>query len=1191
MVSKEELDFWLNASTAGYGSSAAGGASGRRAVEEVVNAVGGAVSSLPPMGGAGGGGGGQHPPPMQYQQVQQQPWQQTTGVPQQTSGAIGGGASSTHSWNGASRASTPLASGGRMTQRPQQLPSSSVAGPYSDQSHHQYLSSTGEYTTNINNSNMQSTSTFTSASATSSASPTHLQIHHQPKRRQMPDFCYAPSTHVECLLRTTPHLRHLSVASTDMSGVGNYGESRNFFTQFFKGKGGGDATSSEIMGSGGTIDPSSSSNASASAAARTIDYTTSILRQRANRRASLELASFLRILSNEMPHEKFVAVESEVYAKLFSLVHSKTIRADERLAGVAALDALLSVPSFDEEKKAIRFGNNLSHGLKAAYADYEFLHAVARALGRMAMGAANVDRVEFEIGRSLEWLRSDRSDRRLAAVLVLGELARCAPTAFYSKTHNVMPSGNVGGGMAGAVRGDGGVGAISHLAGLGNLGLGGSNEFLDHIFPVLRDPQPIVRVCAADALSECLQILMERQHRNMTASLCTMYSNMMDGLLNSGASRLEVGDKDSVAYANTTAVHSHGSLLVVSSIVNHSRNFILPRFDEVCTAVLSFMDHPMILIRLEVVRLIPKLAQRCPGVYGRRYLEESLDFLISCAATSPPPKGVDMRPTAFSAIGQLAMAMSDEELGGGDISIPTVRIVKTGLEMSILSDEEQDADVKFHLVELKNESDFCARMDDIFCLISDNLRRNNAPNAPKAQMIATSSQCDVLGCFSNMVEALGQQSAAYVPELVEDLFEAGLSEDLIKCLHSIAASLPSEQSTIERRLFEEISSCLAGTKTLDVISNLYSTQRNVRPSLTSFGSASMLVDSSPLETSRPALEKSFMSSMSLSSMNPSMRPKKITQPELEIQDISRAESIARIVPSSLRPNAGVVINTSQKPDVVYKLVLSLRTLRTIGEAYIRAKDESENGNMLLPFLQSVISMYLVHPSSDVRREAAIACCMLLLPFDSRNAEKQAEKGDTLLDYNLGNVSGSLMEEVLQKLLRMAVSDLSPIVRLCVVRGLDERYDSYLCQLNLLPPLFLMLEDEALAVRACALQLLGRLSRLNPAPILPGLRRVLVELIIELRCGGDNSGGREAATRLIVVFLREEALRRLVRPFISSIIDALPLSNVAPRLVSTSLEALGELATVGNSSISMLRQLIPHILKNMQDQNSLKQRVR
>ena len=39
--------------------------------------------------------------------------------------------------------------------------------------------------------------------------------------------------------------------------------------------------------------------------------------------------------------------------------------------------------------------------------DYEFLHAVALALGRMAMGAANVDCLEFEIGRGLKWLRSD----------------------------------------------------------------------------------------------------------------------------------------------------------------------------------------------------------------------------------------------------------------------------------------------------------------------------------------------------------------------------------------------------------------------------------------------------------------------------------------------------------------------------------------------------------------------------------------------------------------------------------------------------------------------------------------------------------------------------------------------------------------------------------------------------------------
>ena len=82
-----------------------------------------------------------------------------------------------------------------------------------------------------------------------------------------------------------------------------------------------------------------------------------------------------------------------------------------------------------------------------------------------------------------------------------------------------------------------------------------------------------------------------------------------------------------------------------------------------------------------------------------------------------------------------------------------------------------------------------------------------------------------------------------------------------------------------------------------------------------------------------------------------------------------------------------------------------------------------------------------------------------------------------------------------------------------------------------------------------------------------------------------------ATRLIIIFLREEALQRLTQPLISSIIDALPLTNVAPRLATASLEALGELANIAHSSISpWLRQLISHILENIQDQNSSKQRV-
>ena len=962
-------------------------------------------------------------------------------------------------------------------------------------------------------------------------------------------------SHVDNLLQTTPHLRHLTAASTDLSGSGLYDDSKNIFSQMlsFKSK---------------DRNISSADNIDSSSAPGNVEYSTSILRQRANKRASLELASFMRLLSNEMPQEAFVVVETEAYKRVFSLMQSKAVRSDDRLAGVAAVDALLTVPSSNEETKAIRVGNALSNGLKAPHADYEFLHAVARAIGRMAFGSTNVDLVEFEITRSLEWLQSDRSDRKLAAVLVLSELAKSSPTAFYSKTNT---SSTLSGGRGGSM----GV-LASYLDG---LGLSGTNEFLDNIFPVLMDPHPIVRVCAADALSECLNILMDRQQRSMTAPLCKLHSQMMDGLQWTPGDKVNDGE-DKLKERDIT-IKSHGSLLVVTEMLNHSRNFILPRFDEVCTAVLRFTRHPMALIRLELIRIIPQLSRRNPDVFGCRYLCQSLDFLLASAATPSPQKGgIDLRPRAFLAIGQVALGMSDEVMGGGDITIPTVRIFDK--PKSDVEAEDED-DMEYHIVEIEDESVFQQRLGDIFSLISESLKRNRLVSLGNV----ANYRSDVLVCFANMVEALGQHATPYVKGIVEDMFRSGLSKNLIGSLHSIAASLPSMQLYIERRLFEEVSFCLAGTRSLNSAYDLFSASENIRPAMPSINegtSALLRSSSSPTEH---GTENNIMRSMSLSSMNPRGRPRKRHPSSLEVNELSssrtRSESITQSPATAVTPanyDSGVVINTSTKPEAIDKLILSLQTLRTIGESYMRAH-EAENGNMLLPFLRDVISLYLDHPSSDVRREAAVTCSLLLLPFGKNVKE------ESILSFRVGSVSGSYVEEILQKLLRIAVSDLSPVVRLCVVSGLDERYDPYLSQLSLLPPLFLMLEDETLVMRACALQLLGRLSRLNPATILPGLRIVLTDLILELQCGGDG-GVKEAATRLIIVFLREEALQQLVRPFISSIIDSLPLSDDVPRLVSASLEALGELANVAHEP--WLRQLIPHILNNVEDQNSSKQKV-
>lgn len=202
--------------------------------------------------------------------------------------------------------------------------------------------------------------------------------------------------HAKALLNATPHLRHLSPASCDMNASGNLNSSRGLLSLFSNSSspnpGNVEATTAPTINGG------------------KVDYRTFLTRDKANHQAAAELSSFLWVLSHEMSLDNFGTVENEVFTAIFGFVHSSN--ASKRMAGVAALDSLIESPSADEEKKAIKFANNLSSSLRAPYGDYEFLSAVSRSLGHMAMRTTNVDFVESEITRALEWLRSDRSQRR-----------------------------------------------------------------------------------------------------------------------------------------------------------------------------------------------------------------------------------------------------------------------------------------------------------------------------------------------------------------------------------------------------------------------------------------------------------------------------------------------------------------------------------------------------------------------------------------------------------------------------------------------------------------------------------------------------------------------------------------------------------------------------------------------------------
>ncbi len=179
--------------------------------------------------------------------------------------------------------------------------------------------------------------------------------------------------------------------------------------------------------------------------------------------AAYQLRRVVARAARETSGETFGRFEDELYGALFRAVHhGRTL--ENRLGGVAALEALIGAPSAEPEGKGSKFadvlssalrrcceGDRPSGALKENDARREFVTRCAAALGRLARRgpASSSAHVEVEVSRALAWLdeplekRSRYSRKRLAACLVLRELARHAPTLFYARVRPQRRPSNV----------------------------------------------------------------------------------------------------------------------------------------------------------------------------------------------------------------------------------------------------------------------------------------------------------------------------------------------------------------------------------------------------------------------------------------------------------------------------------------------------------------------------------------------------------------------------------------------------------------------------------------------------------------------------------------------------------------------------------------------------------------------------
>ena len=101
----------------------------------------------------------------------------------------------------------------------------------------------------------------------------------------------------------------------------------------------------------------------------------------------------------------------------------------------------------------------------------------------------------------------------------------------------------------------------------------------------------------------------------------------------------------------------HGALLALGELLSNSGDFMVLKFSEACDLVLKYKDSRNKLVRRTVIALLPRLAHFQPESFISSYLDKVLSHLIASLKASTE------RPTAFMALGSVAVAVGDHKCG------------------------------------------------------------------------------------------------------------------------------------------------------------------------------------------------------------------------------------------------------------------------------------------------------------------------------------------------------------------------------------------------------------------------------------------------------------------------------------------------------------------------------------------------
>ncbi|KAI5965219.1 TOR1 [Candida pseudojiufengensis] len=180
-----------------------------------------------------------------------------------------------------------------------------------------------------------------------------------------------------------------------------------------------------------------------------------------------------------------------------------------------------------------------------------------------------------------------------------------------------------------------------------------------------------------------------------------------------------------------------------------------------------------------------------------------------------------------------------------------------------------------------------------------------------------------------------------------------------------------------------------------------------------------------------------------------------------------------------------------------------------------------------------------------------------------------------------------VNEVLAKLLAISITDPAPEIRIAGLTVLANagNFDPQLSQADNVRLLFIALNDEVFEVRKVAIRILSRLSSINPAYIVPSLRKTLIQLLAKLDYS-TTSRKKEETSILLSILISNS--KELTRPYVKPIVEALlpKAKDTSSSVASSAITCLGDLAVVGGEDLKQfIPSLMPLILETFQDQSS------